>query len=186
MRSANEVFDLRKEINWELLRKTKNEKFDINVYPNRKCTIPISGKTIINLDRSILRYKRYHVLIVDVKGTQKLYSPDRINEKVIESLRNEAFGLILRTHKDARDKLRRISHQNKTQNAIPKEKPEPKNDEKIADLPNEYPKKDDIMKRLFGSDSDSDKEANETSSDSSSSSSSESSDSSSEASDEEN
>lgn len=169
LRSVNNVIDLRADINWESLRTTKNDKFDINVYPNKMCTVPISGKTIVNLDRNILRYKRYDVVIVDVKGSQKLYRPDRIDDKLFRSLKNEAFSLIIRKHGDAKEKLKRIEREKQRSLDMTRRETlkmnKKKYDEnenvkislntsKVPDLAVDYPKKDDVMYRLFGSSSE--------------------------------
>ena len=105
IKSNDAEYDLRAEVPWPLVRYKKEEKYDKSVYPNSKCKTPLSARAIVDLDRNILRYKRNNVMILDIRGTQKLYPSIQISEEVISSLKDETFTLIIRTYGDAKKEV---------------------------------------------------------------------------------
>ena len=189
---------------------TRTDKIDISFRINIGTTTPIKSEVINNLDKHLLRVRRNLVAVVRVDGKEEIFKPRNITDETWSSWIGKSFDISVRLYSDAVEKVRRPSLGNtpilpsQPELAAP-DIPQPNVDATpasssltvsvvtrtitndsavIRQTPNDILEHEprDVMKELFGSDSDSqnvDKSKNESSSSSSSSSDDSSSDSSS-------
>ncbi len=189
LRISNAKYDLRDIVPWKLLEKMKDEKIDINVIPcDVGCKDPIPTNQIIDLDRYVLRSRRYKHVVWSNSTKVKNYAACDITKDLIKSWEKDRFALKIRSRDEAVAQYKRylrgpISDSvNVEMNIDDNNNDVPMPSTSHVDLPPvQNPVLEDIMLKLFGSDSDAEtkssksKVSNKSSSSGSSSSSSKSS-----------